>query len=90
MSYFQASMILLGVSTVITYIGSFMKKAHDHMNQIVPESRVREIINERLQIVHSDSNATKDRLERVEDTLVRVEEKIDRILLKQFGRDEND
>lgn len=82
MSYFQASMILLVVSTIITYIGTFMKKVHDHLNLIVPEHRVREIINERMQVIHVESMSTKDRVDRLEDSLSRIESKIDQILIK--------
>lgn len=68
--------VTASVGAVFTYI----RGVNEKINRMITETKVRTLIQDKMAIIDVTTEATKARLERVEESLVRLEDKMDKVL----------
>ncbi len=77
---FQSPLILLIISGIIAAIASYIRTINNKVSSMITEPRVRELIEDKLEAIHVNNESTNRRLTRLEEGMLRIEEKIDLLL----------
>lgn len=81
MEIFHNQLFILLLSVIIGMIGFYLRTIDTKVKMMMTESRVRELVEDKLEVVASEQESLKDRLTRLEGTTNRIESKIDSLLI---------
>jgi hypothetical protein len=68
------------LSIIVAGIGAYIKSISSKVDTMITEQNVRSLIADKLAVVDANNEATKTRIERVEESLVRIEDKLDSLV----------
>lgn len=80
MDFFHSPVAFFIISSVVAVVGAYIRNINSKVDKMVTEQHVRELIADKMDVVGANYEAVKTRTERVEDSLIRIEEKLDALI----------